>query len=194
LGVGWVVAGHVIAPIQRITDVAREIQATDLSRRIELQGPDDELKQLADTFDEMLARLDAAFEAQQRFVADASHELRNPLAVIRTNVDVVLKDPDATDEELRQMAGVVKRASDRMASLVDALLLVARQQNPGMRREQVDLAAVMWEERDGFAAPAKRKRIGLELEAAPGLSVEGDRDALKRAIANLLENAIRHAP
>jgi signal transduction histidine kinase len=194
LGVGWMVAGHVIAPIQRITDVARDIQATDMSRRIELQGPDDELKQLADTFDDMLARLDAAFEAQQRFVADASHELRNPLAVIRTNVDVVLKDPAATDDELRQTATVVKRASDRMARLVDDLLLVARQQTPGMRREQVDLAAMMWEETDEFGAPARRKQVALELEAAPGLSVEGDRDALKRAIANLLENAIRHAP
>jgi len=194
LGVGWMVAGHVIAPIQRITDVAREIQATDLSRRIELQGPDDELKQLADTFDDMIARLDAAFEAQQRFVADASHELRNPLAVIRTNVDVVLKDPAATDDELRQTATVVKRASDRMARLVDDLLVVARQQTPRMRSELVDLAGVMWEETDEFAAPAKRKRVALELEAAPGLAVEGDRDALKRAVANLLENAIRHAP
>ncbi|HEY6590398.1 MAG TPA: HAMP domain-containing protein, partial [Actinomycetota bacterium] len=93
LGVGWVVAGRVLRPIGRITSVARDIQATDLSRRIELPGPDDELKQLSDTFDAMLARLDAAFAAQRQFVADASHELRNPLAIIRTNVDVALADP-----------------------------------------------------------------------------------------------------
>src|SRR5918992_1528040 len=92
LGIGWVIAGQVLAPIQRITEVTRDIQATDLARRIQLQGPDDELKQLADTFDDMLGRLQGAFDAQQRFVADASHELRNPLAVIRTNIDVALAD------------------------------------------------------------------------------------------------------
>jgi signal transduction histidine kinase len=194
LGVGWVVAGQVLAPIQRITEVARDIQATDLKRRIELQGPDDELKQLADTFDDMLARLDAAFEAQQRFVADASHELRNPLAVIRTNIDVALADDDASSEDLRQTATVVKRASDRMARLVDDLLLIARRQVPGLRSDLVDLTGVLAEEADEFAAPAKGKGVRLDLAAEAGLVVTGDRDALKRAVANLLENAVRHSP
>ena len=104
LGVGWFVAGLVLRPVGRITAVAREISGTDLSRRIELEGPDDELKQLADTFDDMLTRLDAAFENQRDFIHEASHELRNPLAVIRTNLDVVLSDPDAEAEELGRQA------------------------------------------------------------------------------------------
>ena len=92
LGIGWVVAGRTLRPIDRITEVAREIQATSLSRRIALEGPDDELKRLADTFDAMLGRIDSAFSAQRRFIADASHELRNPIAIIGTNVDVALAD------------------------------------------------------------------------------------------------------
>src|SRR3954468_16357700 len=113
LGVGWVVAGRVLRPIGWITGVAREIQATDLTRRISLGGPKDELRDLADTFDEMLGRLESAFDAQRRLIQDASHELRNPLAVMRTNIDVVLSDPDASADDLRQAAAVGERTVDR---------------------------------------------------------------------------------
>jgi signal transduction histidine kinase len=194
LGVGWVVAGRVLAPIGRITAVARDIQATDLSRRIALQGPDDELKQLADTFDAMLARLDAAFAAQRQFIADASHELRNPLAIIRTNVDVALSDQDADRDDLRQAMGVVRRASDRMVGLVDDLLALARRQEPTLEHEPVDLAAAVAEASDGFVVPAAARQITLDRAIAPGLTVIGDPDALKRAVANLLENAVRLSP
>jgi len=194
LGVGWVVAGRVLRPIGRITSVAREIQATDLSRRIELPGPDDELKQLADTFDAMLARLDAAFAAQRQFVADASHELRNPLAIIRTNVDVALADPRADPEDLRHTIAVVQRASDRMARLVDDLLALARRQEPILEHEPVDLGAAVAEASDDFVVPAAARSIVLDRAIAPGVIVTGDRDALKRAVANLLENAVRLAP
>ncbi|HEX7134260.1 MAG TPA: HAMP domain-containing sensor histidine kinase, partial [Iamia sp.] len=121
LGVGWLIAGRVLAPIDRITAVARDIQATDLARRIDLRGPPDELKDLADTFDDMLGRLDDAFQQQRRFIQEASHELRNPLAVIRTNLDVTLDDPDASPEELRATAEVVNRSAARMGVLVDDL-------------------------------------------------------------------------
>jgi signal transduction histidine kinase len=194
LGVGWVVAGRVLRPIGRITSVARDIQATDLSRRIELPGPDDELKQLGDTFDAMLARLDAAFAAQRQFVADASHELRNPLAIIRTNVDVALADPRADPEDLRHTIAVVKRASDRMARLVDDLLALARRQEPTLEHEQVDLGVAVAEASDDFVVPAAARSIVLDRAIAPGVIVTGDRDALKRAVANLLENAVRLAP
>jgi signal transduction histidine kinase len=194
LGVGWVVAGRVLRPIGRITSVARDIQATDLSRRIELPGPDDELKQLGDTFDAMLARLDAAFAAQRQFVADASHELRNPLAIIRTNVDVALADPRADPEDLRHTIAVVKRASDRMARLVDDLLALARRQEPTLEHEPVDLGAAVAEASDDFVVPAAARNIVLDRAIAPGVIVTGDRDALKRAVANLLENAVRLAP
>ena len=194
LGVGWVVAGRVLRPIGRITSVARDIQATDLSRRIELPGPEDELKQLADTFDAMLARLDAAFAAQRQFTADASHELRNPLAIIRTNVDVALADPHADPEDLRHTIVVVKRASDRMARLVDDLLALARRQEPTLEHEPVDLGVAVTEASDDFVVPAAARRIVLDRAIAPGVVVIGDRDALKRAVANLLDNAVRLAP
>ena len=194
LGVGWVVAGRVLRPIGRITAVARDIQATDLSRRIELPGPDDELKQLADTFDAMLARLDAAFAAQRQFIADASHELRNPLAIIRTNVDVALADPNADPEDLRQTIAVVKRASGRMARLVDDLLALARRQEPTLEHEPIDLGVAVAEASDDFVVPAAARNIVLDRVTAPDVVVTGDRDALKRAVANLLENAVRLAP
>jgi signal transduction histidine kinase len=194
LGVGWVVAGRVLRPIGRITSVARDIQATDLSRRIELPGPDDELKQLADTFDAMLARLDAAFAAQRQFTADASHELRNPLAIIRTNIDVALSNPNADPDDLRHTIEVVKRASDRMARLVDDLLALARRQEPTLEHEPVDLGAAVTEASDDFVVPAAARGIVLDRTITPGVTVTGDRDALKRVVANLLENAVRLAP
>jgi signal transduction histidine kinase len=195
LGVGWVVAGRVLAPIGRITAVARDIQATDMSRRIQLPGPEeDELKQLADTFDAMLARLDAAFGAQRQFVADASHELRNPLAIIRTNADVALADPDASPDELRQTIATVKRAGDRMSLLVDDLLALARRQQPTLEHEPVDLGAAVAEASDDFVVPAETRDIVLDRAIAPGVVVTGDREALKRVVANLLDNAVRLAP
>jgi signal transduction histidine kinase len=195
LGVGWVVAGRVLAPIGRITSVARDIQATDLSRRIQLPGPEeDELKQLADTFDAMLARLDAAFAAQRQFVADASHELRNPLAIIRTNADVALGDPDASPDELRQTIATVKRAGDRMSLLVDDLLALARRQQPTLEHEPVDLGAAVAEASDDFVVSAETRDIVLDRAIAPGVVVTGDREALKRVVANLLDNAVRLAP
>jgi signal transduction histidine kinase len=189
-----VIAGRVLAPIGRITSVAREIQATDLSRRIELPGPEDELKQLADTFDAMLARLDAAFAAQRQFVADASHELRNPLAIIRTNVDVALADPDASPDDLRQAIAVVKRAGDRMTLLVDDLLALARRQQPTPEHEPVDLGAAVAEASEDFVVPAEARGIVLDRAIAEGVVVSGDREALKRVVANLLHNAVRLAP
>jgi signal transduction histidine kinase len=195
LGVGWVVAGRVLAPIGRITSVARDIQATDLSRRIRLPGPEeDELKELADTFDAMLARLDAAFAAQRQFVTDASHELRNPLAIIRTNADVALADPDASPDELRQTIATVKRAGDRMSLLVDDLLALARRQEPTLEHEPVDLGAAVAEASDDFVVPAETRDIVLDRAIAPGVVVTGDREALKRVVANLLDNAVRLAP
>jgi signal transduction histidine kinase len=194
LGVGWMIAGRVLRPIGRITSVARDIQATDLSRRIELPGPEDELKQLADTFDAMLARLDAAFAAQRQFVADASHELRNPLAIIRTNVDVALADPDASPDDLRQTIAVVKRAGDRMTLLVDDLLALARRQQPTPEHEPVDLGAVVAEASEDFVVPAEARGVVLDRAIAEGVVVTGDREALKRVVANLLHNAVRLAP
>ena len=194
LAVGWVIAGRVLAPIAHITSVAREIQARELSRRIELDGPDDELKRLADTFDSMLARLDLAFASQRRFVADASHELRTPLAIIKANLDLALTDAQATDESRATAAAVIKRAIDRMARLTDDLLALARLDAPASGREPIPLGALLEDAREEFAAAAAARDIELEAAVVPGRIVQGDREVLKRAVTNLLDNAVRVAP
>ncbi|HEX7094884.1 MAG TPA: HAMP domain-containing sensor histidine kinase [Acidimicrobiales bacterium] len=194
LGTGWVVSGRVLRPIGRITGVAREIQATDLSRRINLRGPNDELRQLADTFDAMLARLDAAFESQRRFIHEASHELRNPLAVIRTNLDVALSDPNATVEDLREVGELVGRTAERMSTLVDDLLYYARQEEPANRAGLIDIAPLVSDAVAEFRAAAESAGLGLDHVATPGLWINADATAVRQALANLLANAVRLAP
>ena len=135
LAIGWVVAGRVVRPVGTIAGVAREIEATDLSRRIRLGGPPDEMRDLADTFDAMLDRLDRGVRTQRRFVEDASHELRNPLAVIRTTLDVALAEPEDA-EGLRSAAEVARRTADRMSTTVDELMALAR---TSAQPEQTDI-------------------------------------------------------
>lgn len=195
LGVGWFVAGLVLRPVGRITSVAREISGTDLSRRIELEGPDDELKQLADTFDDMLGRLDHAFENQREFIQEASHELRNPLAVIRTNLDVVMSDTNADEEELRAVGEVVGRSAERMSRLVDDLLVYARHGTRTMRQEDFDLVELAHDLTEEFSAPADAADLRLAIQLpSETLPVCGDNSAVRRAVANLLANAVRLAP
>ena len=129
LAIGWAVAGRVVRPVGKIAGVAREIEATDLSRRIHLGGPPDEMRDLADTFDAMLDRLDRGVQTQRRFVEDASHELRNPLAVIRTTLDVALSEPEDA-EGLRRAAEVARRTADRMSTTVDELMAFGTDQCP----------------------------------------------------------------
>lgn len=195
LVLGWFVAGRVLAPIGRITSVAREIQATDLSRRIELEGPPDELRELADTFDGMLGRLDEAFEGQRRFIHEASHELRNPLAVIRANVDVALADPDPDVDSLTETVEVVQRSTDRISRLVDDLLVYADRGAPVHEHGPVDLSALVSATAQEFEASAEERGHRLVLGAtAPDSWVLGDAVALRQVLANLLANAIRLAP
>jgi len=197
LGVGWFVAGRVLAPIGRITSVARDIQATDLSRRIGLGGPPDELKELADTFDAMIERLDGAFDAQRRFIQETSHELRNPLAVIRTNLDVALSDPDPDPAELRRTLEVVGRTAARMSHLVDDLLVYGRLGAPAHELGPVEIGALAAEVGEEFRAPAGERSIEVTTSAGDGndpYEVWGDRLGLRQAVANLLANAVRLAP
>jgi signal transduction histidine kinase len=137
---GWLVAGRVLRPLQQITATARRVSQDTLDERIALEGPRDELKELADTFDAMLERLSGAFASQRRFVANASHELRTPLTVMRTELEVTLADPDATNAELRTMAEAVHDAMDRTERLVQSLLTLARSEGAVTRRDRVDLA------------------------------------------------------
>jgi signal transduction histidine kinase len=193
LAVGWAIAGRVLAPISHITDVAREIQARELSRRIDLAGPDDELKRLADTFDSMLARLDVAFASQRRFVADASHELRTPLAIIRANLDLALADGQATAESRATAAAVIERAIARMARLTDDLLALARLDAPASGREPVQVGALLEDAAEEFAAAASARGVQIEARTTDAAPLLGDRDVLKRAVVNLLDNAVRVA-
>ena len=191
----YVLAGRALQPVSRVTSTARRLSEETLDQRISLDGPQDELKELADTFDAMLARLDAAFDSQRRFVANASHELRTPLSVIRTEVDVTLGDPGATTAELRTMGEVVREASIRADRLVDALLVLARsdaQSRSGLaQREPVDLATLVPAAVAAVAAEASARglRVSTEVRTAP---VEGDPHLLERLVGNLVENAVRH--
>src|SRR5512132_762595 len=140
LGLGWVVAGRVLRPLQQITATAQRLSERTLHQRIALDGPDDELKELADTFDGLLGRLDAAFDAQRRFAANASHELRTPLAISRTEVDVALADPDTPNAELRAMAERVRDATQRSEGLIEGLLTLARSEQQPRVWQPTDLA------------------------------------------------------
>ncbi|MBU6330051.1 MAG: HAMP domain-containing protein [Acidobacteria bacterium] len=192
--VGWFVSGRMLRPIGRITETVREIQASDLSRRIALGGPDDELRRLAGTFDDLLARVDEAFEGQRQFIHEASHELRNPLAVIRTNLEVTLADPEATVEDLRHTVEVIGRSTERMSRLVDDLLVYARKGTLSIDRDPVDVGALVAEAAEEFAVSADVAGIHLAEEATPGLWILGDRLALRQALGNLLANAVRYTP
>ena len=194
LVIGWLVSGRVLRPIGRITDAVHDIQAGDLSQRIDLGGPDDELRRLADTFDEMLDRLDEAFEGQRQFIHEASHELRNPLAVIRTNLEVTLSDPDATVDDLRHTAEVVQRSTERMTRLVDDLLVYARKGTLSLERDPVDIGLLVDDAADEFLATAETRGVALVHHAPDDLWVAGDRLSLRQALGNLLANAIRLSP
>src|SRR5215210_7498972 len=160
---GWGVAGRVLRPLQRITATAKRVSQDNLDERIGLEGPRDELKELADTFDGMLGRLSGAFASQRRFVANASHELRTPLTVIRTEVDVTLADPDATNAELRAMAETVRDATLATERLIQALLTLARSEGGIARRDPADLADGARAALDHAAADAAA--LGLELRS-----------------------------
>lgn len=132
-GAGWVVSGRVLRPVRAMTETARRASEQHLGERIALSGARDELKELADTFDDMLERLDRGFSAQRRFVADASHELRTPLTVMRTAIDVTLAKPARTPEQLESMAIRVRNSIDRAEAMIDALLTLAPASSPRRR-------------------------------------------------------------
>ncbi|WP_250008371.1 HAMP domain-containing sensor histidine kinase [Actinoplanes sp. M2I2] len=192
LAIGWVLSGRALRPVGAISRAAREIQATDLSRRIRLGGPQDELRDLADTIDSMLDRLDSAFQAQRQLIDDASHELRSPLAIIRTTLDASLNAAEATPEERLRAVAVIDRATTRMSRLVEDLLATARRDAETSADTDVDLSAVAREA--GEESFVTDRPLRLAYETTPGLELIGDADALRRAAGNLLSNAVRLAP
>ncbi len=184
---GWIFSGRALRPVHQITAAARAASEHNLSARVAPTGPRDELRELAETFDEMLGRLQAAFEGQQRFIANASHELRTPLAVMGATVDVVLGNPDATPGDLRGMAADIRAAVDHAEHLIGALLLLARNERGLTVRQEVDLATAAQDVLD-TAGPGDR-RVHATLEPAV---ISGDPVLAERLIANLVDNAIRY--
>ena len=184
---GWIIAGRILRPVHRLTAAARAASEQNLSHRIALQGPRDELRELADTFDAMLERLYRAFTSQRQFIANASHELRTPLTVMRTAMDVVLAKPEPTREELVSMTAEVRQAVDHSERLIEALLVLARNDQVRALTDPLDLAAVAEDALDGRTASGITTTTTLD--QAP---VTGDGVLLERLIANLVDNAERY--
>ncbi|MFC4057810.1 sensor histidine kinase [Planomonospora corallina] len=184
---GWFAAGRVLRPLGDITATVRRITADRLDRRLAVSGPDDELKELADTFDELLDRLEASFTAQRRFVANASHELRTPLTLQQAMAEVALADPEAGAEALRAVLERVLAAGRHQERLIEALLTLARGQQGLDRREPFDLAEIAG--RALAQHPGPGLRVESALRPAPA---SGDRALVERLVANLLDNALRH--
>jgi signal transduction histidine kinase len=192
LGLGWLVSGRVLRPLRTITVAARSMSARNLHQRLALRGPDDELKELGDTIDGLLARLECSFAAQRQFVANASHELRTPLARQRTLVEVALADPGRSVESLTAACERVLVAGQQQERLIEALLTLARSQRGLDHYERVDLAALAREVTDARVAEARQRGVELSLSADGAALVAGDPRLTERLIANLVDNAIRH--
>jgi signal transduction histidine kinase len=190
-GLGWLVAGRALRPVRSITEAARRASELRLGQRLALTGPDDELKQLADTFDVMLERLDAAFTSQKRFVANAAHELRTPLTAMRTAIEVTLSKPTRTPDQLEAMAAQVKRSVERAEATVEALLTLVASEGGPTTMEATDLATAAEDALDATHAAIDQRQLKVELALEPAVA-HGDRTLLERMIANLVENAARH--
>lgn len=190
-GLGYWIAGRVLRPVARITAMAQRAAAGDLSGRIGMPGPRDELHELAGTFDAMLDRLESSFARQQAFVANASHELRTPLSIIRAELDATLTDPAASEDELRAMVRVISDATARSEVLIDRLLLLARSERSEIQAEPIDLAALADVTIDDLGVAIRRK--GLAVKRALGdAHCYGDRILIASLVRNLIENAVRH--
>jgi signal transduction histidine kinase len=188
---GWLVAGRVLRPLRVMTTTTRQISECNLHERLALSGPEDELKDLSDTIDGLLARLEAAFESQRRFVANASHELRTPLMLSQTLLQVALADPDLTLDSLRAACQEVVDSGKDQAQLIEALLTLARSQGGLNHREFVDLKAVANDALNGHLQSAAAR--GLQFDVAlDDATVFGDARLIYRLVSNLVDNAIRY--
>ena len=187
--VGWLLAGRILRPVRTITAAARRISATSLHERLALAGPHDEIKELGDTFDGLLARLEHAFTSQRQFVANASHELRTPLTLQRTVLEAALSDPEPTPESWRSSCEGALAAGAEQERLIEALLTLAHSEGGLEQKQTLDLAAVSKRVLADKAAEARRRglRLATSLRPAP---ISGDAVLVERLITNLLDNAL----
>ncbi|HEX4216241.1 MAG TPA: HAMP domain-containing sensor histidine kinase [Candidatus Dormibacteraeota bacterium] len=191
-GLGWVVAGRVLRPLQDITQAARRISADNLHSRLAMEGPDDELKDLGDTIDDLLARLESAFESQRRFVANASHELRTPLAMMRTSLDVAMAKPEPISPQLQALAPKLRAGLSRAETLLESLLVLAWADRGSLPEPvTVSLAELAWAALGARAEAAVRMHLQVRHEIGDAW-VRGSSTLLARMVENLVDNAVRH--
>lgn len=187
----YFVAGFTLRPVRNVSQAAQRIGADTLHTRLALDGPKDEVKELADTFDAMLGRLEGTFEQQSRFVGDVAHELRTPLATLRTNLEVVMADDDATLVDYREMADAQERALTRLEGVVADLLILARSEQP-LAQTMVSLDALLEEAICELEQRASERGVTLRLESAEEIVVAGNETLLARVFSNLIENGIHY--
>ena len=190
-GLGWIVAGRVLRPLRTITASTRQISASNLHERLAVGGPDDELRELGDTIDGLLERLEASFRSQRQFVANASHELRTPLARQRTLAQVALADPDASFDTLRAAHERILASGAQQEQLIDALLALSRSQAGTAVQERMDLAAIVGELSVARAPDAALREVRVTPHLEPAM-LRGDPRLVERLVGNLLDNALRH--
>jgi signal transduction histidine kinase len=191
VAVGWLLAGRLLRSIRRITTVAERVTGRNLDERIGLGGPRDELRELADAFDEMLARLDAVIRAQRRFVADASHELRTPLTAMQAEVEVLAADPHVATVDVAAATLVFRRQLARSEELIEGLLALARSEPELLAVEDVDLGQIAREALEEAEPRAAARRLRVDPQLTPAI-VHGDRRLLTLLVGNLIDNAIKH--
>ncbi|HEY5050717.1 MAG TPA: ATP-binding protein [Acidothermaceae bacterium] len=191
IGLGWLVAGRALRPLRTITAAARDISSSNLHERLALSGPDDELKELGDTFDALIARLERSFRSQRQFVANASHELRTPLTLQHALLEAALLDPNETLHGWRATGERALAASQEQERLIAALLTLARSERGLSRHEPFDLALLTASVLSGRQSEAEQRglRVSGRLETAWTV---GDPELAERLIANLIDNALRH--
>jgi len=188
---GWFLAGRALRPLRAMATTTQQISEENLHRRLDLDGPRDELRDLGDTIDRLLARLEGAFEAQRSFVANASHELRTPLTLARALLQMRLRDPGATIESYRSTCEEVLAAEDQQEQLIDSLLVLARSQHGADEQECIDVAEVAGEVLEASQGRAAQSGIRLSASLGPA-QARGDAGLVHRLVSNLVDNALRY--
>jgi len=190
---GYFLSRSMLKPVDRVSSLAARISSTNLKERINYQGPDDEMKRLADTFDDMLCRLESAFESQKQFIQDASHELRTPIAIAQTNIEVIEMDEKAAKRDYKRLMEVLKGSMERMSRLNEKLLLLSEIDQTQVKWAMVDVATLLEEVAAEASAEATAAGVSLKLEpASEEMFVRGDALLLRQAIVNLVDNAIKY--
>lgn len=192
-GGGYILARAMLKPVDRVSTLASHISHTNLKERINHHGPDDEVKRLSDTFDGMLQRLETAFESQKQFIQDASHELRTPIAIAQTNIEVLEMQPDPGIADYRHLIDVIKLSMERMVGVSNNLLLLSEGTPPKTKWVTIDLSTMLNEIKAETEMEAAASKVTIELKLPPEpLIIQGDPLSIKQAVVNLVNNAIKY--